>query len=89
MGAFQQYPINMGTQAAVFSQPQPAQLITSGVPGSPITIAVPTDDLSLAPKPMRGGAYGTGKHTGQTRKRVQFGGGESSGGISVNVTKGN
>ena len=88
MASFQQYPINMGTQPAVFSNPQAAQLINSGVPGSPITIAVPTDDLSLAPKPMRGGAYGTG-----TRKRTRFGpspeesGG--SGGITVKVTKGN
>jgi len=94
--SFQQYPINMGSQAAVFAQPQPAQLITSGVPGSPLTIAVPTDDLSLAPKPMRGGAYGTGSYGG-TRKKARFGPGSDSGsgtveasggGITVTVTKG-
>ena len=90
MASFQQYPINMGTQPAVFSNPQAAQLISSGVPGSPITIAVPTDDLSLAPKPMRGGAYGTGASSG-TRKKARFGPEQSSGsgGITVNVTKGN
>ena len=90
MASFQQYPINMGTQPAVFSNPQAAQLISSGVPGSPITIAVPTDDLSLAPKPMRGGAYGTGASSG-TRKKARFGPEQSSGsgGITVRVTKGN
>jgi hypothetical protein len=84
----------MGPQAAVFAQPQPAQLISSGVPGSPLTIAVPTDDLSLAPKPMRGGAYGTGSHGG-TRKKARFGPDSGSGsveasggGITVTVTKG-
>jgi hypothetical protein len=91
MGSFQQYPINMGSQPAVFSQPQSAQLISSGVPGSPITIAVPTDDLSLVPKPMRGGAYGTGASSNGTRKKARPDpdSGSQQGGITVKVTKGN
>jgi hypothetical protein len=54
--------LNMSQMPAVYaaSQPQPAQLYSSGVPGAPPTIAVATDDLQMggfmsmnAPKPMR------------------------------------
>lgn len=67
----QQYPqqmqqgINMGTVPAVYAAPLPsaAQMYSSGVPGAPPTIAIPTDDMSMqqfgnqqfqGPRPQRG-----------------------------------
>ena len=66
MMQFQPYgnQINMGPSPTVYSsQPvQPAQMYTSGVPGAPPTIAIPTDDLTMqqfaspmqGPRPQRG-----------------------------------
>jgi len=67
----QQYPqqmqqgINMGSVPAVYAAPLPsaAQMYSSGVPGAPPTIAIPTDDMSMqqfgnqqfqGPRPQRG-----------------------------------
>jgi len=78
---------NMSHSPMVYaaSQPQPAQLYTSGVPGAPPTIAVNTDGQQMggflmpAPRPMR-------NNITLKRKSVSFGGsgqeGESSGGSS-------
>ena len=82
------------------SQPQPAQLFTSGVPGAPPTIAVDTGAMQMggfltpsmqsssgsAPRPMR-------SNTTQ-KKRVGFGGDEQGqeqarqdSGVIINVIK--
>jgi hypothetical protein len=80
-------PFNMSHSPMVYaaSQPQPAQLYTSGVPGAPPTIAVNTDGQQ-----MGGFMYGSGPRPMRNnitlkRKSVSFGGGqegESSGGSS-------
>jgi DNA-directed RNA polymerase II subunit RPB2 len=58
----QQYGINMSPNPAVYASsiPQPAQMYTSGVPGAPPVISVPTDDLTMqqyampqGPRPQR------------------------------------
>jgi hypothetical protein len=80
-------PFNMSHSPMVYaaSQPQPAQLYTSGVPGAPPTIAVNTDNQQMggflmpAPRPMR-------NNITLKRKSVSFGGSneasESSGSSS-------
>jgi hypothetical protein len=84
--------LNMSQTPAVYaaSQPQPAQLYTSGVPGVPPTISVSTDLSQMggfmsmnAPKPMR-------NNITLKRKSVQFGGEETSSdpGVKINVIKG-
>jgi hypothetical protein len=90
--------INMSHSPMVYaaSQPQPAQLYTSGVPGAPPTISVSTDDMQMGgflmpqgPKPMR-------NNITLKRKSVSFGnqpGGESPSGnsdpgVKINVIKG-
>ena len=90
--------INMSHSPMVYaaSQPQPAQLYTSGVPGAPPTIAVSTDDIQMGgflmpqgPKPMR-------NNITLKRKSVSFGNqqsGESPSGnsdpsVKINVIKG-
>jgi len=80
-------PFNMSHSPMVYaaSQPQPAQLYTSGVPGAPPTIAVNTDGQQ-----MGGFMYGSGPRPMRNnitlkRKSVSFGGGqegESTGGNS-------
>jgi len=94
----QQPNLNMTQYPAIYaaSQPQPAQIYTSGVPGAPPTIAVSTDNMQMngfmmpnAPKPMR-------NNITLKRKSVSFGGsndqGESSGttdsSVKINVIKG-
>jgi hypothetical protein len=68
--------LNMSPYPTVYaaSMPQPAQLYTSGVPGSPPTIAVSTDQMQMggfmmqnAPRPMR-------SNITLKRKAVSFGG---------------
>ena len=73
------------------SQPQPAQLFSSGIPGAPPTIAVDTGAMQMggfltpsmqpgsgaAPRPMR-------SNTTQ-KKRVGFGGGEQGPPQDVNM----
>ena len=93
MGGGQHY--NMSPYPTVYaaSQPQPAQLFSSGVPGAPPTIAVDTGAMQMggflmpqAPRPMR-------SNTTQ-KKRVAFGGGEQQGqarqdpNVTINVIKG-
>ena len=84
--------LNMSQTPAVYaaSQPQPAQLYTSGVPGVPPTISVSTDLSQMggfmsmnAPKPMR-------NNITLKRKSVQFGGEETSSdpGVKITVIKG-
>jgi len=91
---------NMSQSPAIYasSQPQPAQLYTSGVPGVPPTIAVATDQVQMgnflmpqnAPRPMR-------NNVTHRKKSVSFGGSdesEQSGGssnpaVTINVIKGN
>jgi hypothetical protein len=89
-------PFNMSHSPMVYaaSQPQPAQLYTSGVPGAPPTIAVNTDSQQMggflmpAPRPMR-------NNITLKRKSVSFGGSsenqEQSGGSDMKITviKGN
>jgi hypothetical protein len=68
------YPgVNMSPSPQIYaaSQPQPAQLFTSGVPGAPPTISIQTDDLSMrqfaapqGPKPMRTGGNTTRRRNG-------------------------
>jgi len=80
-------PFNMSHSPMVYaaSQPQPAQLYSSGVPGAPPTIAVNTDGQQ-----MGGFMYGSGPRPMRNnitlkRKSVSFGGGqesEASGGSS-------
>jgi DNA-directed RNA polymerase II subunit RPB2 len=90
--------INMSHSPMVYaaSQPQPAQLYTSGVPGAPPTIAVSTDDIQMGgflmpqgPKPMR-------NNITLKRKSVSFGNqqsgespsGNSDSNVKINVIKG-
>ncbi len=91
----QQY--NMSPYPAVYaaSQPQPAQLFTSGVPGAPPTIAVDTGAMQmggfLMPPMQRGPA--PMRNNGTQKKRVGFGGGEQGqaqqdAGVRINVIKG-
>ena len=74
------YPgLNMGQAPAVYAQPAPmpgAQVFSSGVPGAPPTIAVPTDDLSMqrfaapsqaGPRPMKGGSPGVTRRRSGSR----------------------
>lgn len=91
-------PFNMSHSPMVYaaSQPQPAQLYTSGVPGAPPTIAVNTDGQQ-----MGGFMYGSGPRPMRNnitlkRKSVSFGGsnegnsGEASGSdMKITVIKGN
>jgi len=88
---------NMSHSPMVYaaSQPQPAQLYTSGVPGAPPTISVATDDMQ-----MGGFMYGSGPRPMRNnitlkRKSVSFGGsndnssGEASGSdMKITVIKG-
>ena len=90
-------PFNMSHSPMVYaaSQPQPAQLYTSGVPGAPPTIAVNTDGQQ-----MGGFMYGSGPRPMRNnitlkRKAVSFGGSndeetQSTGapGVKVTVFKG-
>jgi len=91
-------PFNMSHSPMVYaaSQPQPAQLYTSGVPGAPPTIAVNTDGQQ-----MGGFMYGSGPRPMRNnitlkRKSVSFGGSsgqeetQSGGapGVKVTVFKG-
>ena len=90
--------INMSHSPMVYaaSQPQPAQLYTSGVPGAPPTIAVSTDDIQMGgflmpqgPKPMR-------NNITLKRKSVSFGNqqsgespsGNTDPGVKITVIKG-
>jgi hypothetical protein len=90
--------INMSQSPMVYaaSQPQPAQLYTSGVPGAPPTIAVSTDDIQMGgflmpqgPKPMR-------NNITLKRKSVSFGNqqsgespsGNTDPGVKITVIKG-
>jgi len=63
------------------SQPQPAQLFTSGVPGAPPTIAVDTGQMQmggfLMPSMQNSSAPRALRNNGTQKKRVAFGG-ESS-----------
>ena len=69
--------LNMGSYPNVYaaSVPQPAQMYTSGIPNTPPTFAIPTDDLTMhqyvggGPRPLRSAMKGT-------RKRVQMSGSE-------------
>jgi len=84
--------VNMSHYPAIYaaSQPQPAQLYSSGVPGAPPTIAVATDEMQMggflmpsAPRPMR--------NTTQRRNNSQ--GGEQpqqapDSSVRINVIKG-
>jgi len=84
--------LNMSHMSAVYaaSQPQPAQLYTSGVPGAPPTIAVATDDLQMggfmsmnAPKPIRNNIT--------LKRKTQFNDEpkqNSDPGVKINVIKG-
>jgi hypothetical protein len=99
-----QYPqqfqqgLNMGSVPAVYAAPLPsaAQMYSSGVPGAPPTIAIPTDDMSMqqfgnqqfqGPRPQRG-------ITLKRRSNQSFGSAEGSSQPSVdsntriNVIKG-
>jgi hypothetical protein len=97
--------VNMGQAPAVYAQPMPsAQVFSSGVPGAPATIAVPTDDLSMqrfasppsqqgGPKPMRGSAPGTRRRSPSSTNLQQdessgSGSGSSDANIVIRVIKG-
>jgi hypothetical protein len=98
MGGGQQY--NMSAFPAVYaaSQPQPAQLFSSGVPGAPPTIAVDTGAMQmggfLMPSMQAGSAPRPMRSNGTQKKRVGFGGGEQQGqpqqdgGVKITVIKG-
>jgi hypothetical protein len=90
-GGYMAQGINMGSYPAIYSmsQPQAAQLYTSGVPGVPPTIAVSTDPVQMGgfmmpPKPIR--------NSTRRNKSVSFGDEEQSVGtapVTINVIKGN
>jgi len=77
------------------SQPQPAQLFSSGVPGAPPTIAVDTGQMQmggfLMPPSMQTGAAPRPMRSNTTqKKRVAFGGesSEPNDSMRINVIKG-
>ena len=95
--------VNMGQAPAVYAQPMPsAQVFSSGVPGAPPTIAVPTDDMSMqrfssgqsgqqGPKPMRGSAPGTRRRSPSNNQQEDGSGsgqGSSDANIVIRVIKG-
>jgi len=87
--------MNMGSYPAIYSmsQPQPAQLYTSGVPGAPPTIAVSTDPIQMGgfmmpqPKPIRNTTRRKAVSFGEDEKEQS--GGNSGAAVTINVIKGN
>jgi hypothetical protein len=93
------YPgLNMGQAPAVYAQPMPgAQVFSSGVPGAPPTIAVPTDDLSMqrfaapqaaGPRPMKGGSGVTRRRSGSRGSEEGSEAPSSDANIVIRVIKG-
>lgn len=93
------YPgVNMGPAPAVYANPAlqpPAQMFTSGVPGAPPTITVPTDISTMAnyalpqgPRPKK--AFTLKKRTGPVSFGGEGGGEErvdtQGGGANITVT---
>jgi hypothetical protein len=87
----QQYNINMSPNPAVYASsiPQPAQMYTSGVPGAPPVISIPTDDLTMqqyampqGPRPQRGNTTLRRRTAPQFGAPQQYGSGDQYGGSS-------
>ncbi|NDH07547.1 hypothetical protein EBX93_16795 [bacterium] len=92
----QQPPMNMSSAPAIYaaSAPQPAQIYSSGVPGAPPTIAIPTDQSTMSqfslpagPKPKKSFTLRKNRAPGQAGGFEEDSGSNSNSSIVVTVSK--